>query len=107
MQPDLKLRFGVGVGLVSDIAPQPPAPGTKVFPSLVADNSSSFTSNNRLYRCRSLASTMSGPKEYTFSRSRAFYIRALQAVLPMSKSCPANEALSETIPVPVKSEAQS
>jgi hypothetical protein len=44
----------------------------------VADNSSRFTSNNRLYRCRSLASTMSGPEEHTFSSSRAFYIRAIR-----------------------------
>ena len=70
-----------------------PPPGTTIsaFP-LIADNSSSFVSSNLLYRWRSLASMMSGPKEHTFSSSRAFYIRALQAVLPVSgpgRWCPA------------------
>ncbi len=58
MHTDLKLRFRVRVGLVYEIALPAARSGTRVSaPPLVADNSSSLASNNRLYRCKSLAFT--------------------------------------------------
>jgi hypothetical protein len=60
---------------------EPPAGGTRdVALSRAADNSSRLASNSLPYRCRCLASMISGQTVQAFSDPRTFYIRALQAV---------------------------
>ena len=60
----------------------PPAGGTRdIAASRAAANSSRLASNSLRYRCRCLASMISGQTEQAFPDPRTFYIRALQAVL--------------------------
>ena len=52
MQMDLKLRFRIGIGLVTISPSRPPAAGTGAKSSLwIADNSRCFAVNNLWYRC--------------------------------------------------------
>ena len=59
VQVDLKLRFGLHCRLVNQVSPWPSCSHHRS--QSLADNSSSLASNNCLYRCNSLTSTIGAP----------------------------------------------